>query len=166
LKKHYHLMVWPALAIVVSDQITKWAIVTNLGRYESLSVIEGFFNIVHVRNRGMAFGLLNRPDLDLGFYILTGASAAAIILLAAWFFKIEKSAYRIIFGLSLILGGAFGNLIDRLRFREVIDFLDVYLGPYHWPAFNIADSAITVGAIWVAGCLLFFKDSPQRAEKK
>ena len=148
-------MAWPALSIILLDQLTKWAVLESLGRHESVSVIEGFFNLVHVRNRGMAFGIMNRPDLNLGFYFLTIASAAAIVLLLAWFFKIKKTAHPIIFGLSLILGGAVGNLIDRLRFREVIDFLDFYLGAYHWPAFNLADSASPGGAVWVALCLVF-----------
>jgi signal peptidase II len=159
-------MIWPALAIALMDQITKWTVVGTIGRYESVSVIPGFFSIVHVRNRGMAFGLMNRSDLDFGFYFLTAGSVVAIVVLLAWFFKIKEDAFRIIFGLSLILGGAVGNLIDRLRFREVIDFLDFYVGPYHWPAFNVADSAITIGACWVAFHFVFSKDSPTRAEKK
>ena len=153
-------MVWPALAIALLDQITKWAVVGTISRYESVSVINGFFSLVHLRNRGMAFGLMNRPDLDFGFYFLTAGSAVAIVLLLAWFFKIREDAYRIIFGLSLILGGAVGNLIDRLRFREVIDFLDFYVGPYHWPTFNVADSAITIGVFWVAFHFIFSKDPP------
>ena len=153
-------MAWPALATALLDQITKWAVVETLSRHETVSVISGFFSLIHVRNRGMAFGLMNRPDLDFGFYFLTAGSAVAIVLLLAWFFKIREDAYRIIFGLSLILGGAVGNLIDRLRFREVIDFLDFYVGPYHWPTFNVADSAITIGVFWVAFHFLFSKDSP------
>ena len=153
-------MVWPALAIALLDQITKWAVVETLSRHETVSVISGFFSLIHVRNRGMAFGLMNRPDLDFGFYFLTAGSVVAIVVLLAWFFKIREDAYRIIFGLSLILGGAVGNLIDRLRFREVIDFLDFYVGPYHWPTFNVADSAITIGVFWVAFHFLFSKDSP------
>ena len=153
-------MVWPALATALLDQITKWAVVETLSRHDTVSVISGFFSLIHVRNRGMAFGLMNRPDLDFGFYFLTAGSVVAIVLLLAWFFKIREDACRIIFGLSLILGGAVGNLIDRLRFREVIDFLDFYVGPYHWPTFNVADSAITIGVFWVAFHFLFSKDSP------
>lgn len=152
-------MLWPALAIAILDQLSKWAVVETLNRYETVPVINGFFNLVHLRNRGMAFGIMNRPDLDLGFYFLTAGSLVAIGILLAWFFKIKEEARRIIIGLSLILGGAVGNLIDRLRFREVIDFLDFYLGSFHWPAFNVADSAITVGVIWVAFHFVFSKDS-------
>jgi signal peptidase II len=124
--------------------------------HESVTVT-GFFNLVHVRNRGMAFGLMNRPDFDAGFYLLTVSTVVAIFLLLAWFFKLKKEGARIAFGLSLVLGGAVGNLIDRLRFREVIDFLDFHLGQYHWPSFNVADSAITVGTFWVAIILIFHR---------
>ena len=158
MKRHHHLMIWPALVIVFLDQISKWAVIHFLRVHESVTVT-GSFNLVHVRNRGMAFGLMNRPDFDAGFYLLTAATVVAVVLLLAWFFRLKKEEARIALGLSLILGGAVGNLIDRLRFREVVDFLDVHLGPYHWPAFNVADSAITVGTFWVAIILIFHRSS-------
>jgi signal peptidase II len=158
LKRHHHWIIRPALVIVFLDQVSKWSIIHFLGVHESVSVT-GFFNLVHVRNRGMAFGLMNRPDFDAGFYLLTVTTVVAIVLLLAWFFKLKKEDARIAFGLSLILGGAVGNLIDRLRFREVIDFLDFHLGQYHWPSFNVADSAITVGTFWVAIILIFHRSS-------
>jgi signal peptidase II len=156
LKRHYHWIIRPALVIILLDQISKWSIIHFLGVHESVTVT-GFFNLVHVRNRGMAFGLMNRPDFDAGFYLLTVSTVVAIFLLLAWFFKLKKEGARIAFGLSLVLGGAVGNLIDRLRFREVIDFLDFHLGQYHWPSFNVADSAITVGTFWVAIILIFHR---------
>jgi signal peptidase II len=103
----------------------------------------------------MAFGIMNRQDVNLLFYFLLAATIGAIILLVFWFFRLKQAAIRTILGLSLILGGALGNLIDRLRFGEVIDFVDFYVGPYHWPAFNVADSAITVGTFLVAIGLIF-----------
>jgi signal peptidase II len=148
-------MVWPALAVLLLDQLSKLAIVHGLRVYESVTVLKGFFNLVHIRNRGMAFGIMNRPDVDLPFYILLAATIGAVVLLLVWFFTLKQTAGRTILGLSLILGGAIGNLIDRIRFREVIDFLDFYVGPYHWPAFNVADSAITVGTFLVAISLIF-----------
>jgi len=151
-------MIWPALVIVFLDQISKWSIIHFLSVHESVT-ITGFFNVVHVRNRGMAFGLMNRPDFDAGFYLLTVATVMAIVLLLVWFFKLKREDARIALGLSFILGGALGNLIDRLRFREVIDFLDFHLGQYHWPSFNVADSAITVGTFWVAIILIFHRSS-------
>jgi signal peptidase II len=155
LKKHYHLMAWPALVVIIVDQISKWVVMNNLMVHDSVPVLEGFFNLVHVRNRGMAFGLMNRPGIDFAFYFLVAASLMAIAFLLVWFFKLKDGDKRLIVGLSLILGGAVGNLIDRFRFHEVIDFLDFYLGGYHWPAFNIADSAITVGTFLVAISLIF-----------
>jgi signal peptidase II len=151
-------MIWPALVIVFLDQISKWAVINVLQVHESVT-LTGFFNLVHVRNRGMAFGLMNRPDMDVAFYVLTAATVLAVIVLLAWFSRLKREDVGIAFGLSLILGGAVGNLIDRLRFREVIDFLDFHLGAYHWPSFNIADSAITVGTIWVAALLIFHRSS-------
>jgi signal peptidase II len=152
-------MIWPALTVVLLDQISKYVVLKNLRLHESVPIVAGFFNMVHIRNRGMAFGLMNRPDINFGFYFLVIATLGAVILLLFWFFKLKKDGNRITLGLSLILGGALGNLIDRLRFREVIDFLDFYLGTYHWPAFNIADSAITVGTFWVVINLFFQRSS-------
>ena len=155
LKRNYHLMIWPALTIVIVDQITKSIVMNNLRIHESVTVIAGFFNLVHLRNRGMAFGFLNRPDIGFGFYLLVAASFVAIVFLLIWFMRLKEGDSLTVLALSLIMGGAIGNLIDRLRFREVIDFLDFYVGNYHWPAFNVADSAITVGVILV-GITVFF----------
>ena len=155
MKKKYPLIVFPSLAILLLDQITKWGILRTLDIHESITVVSGFFNLVHVRNRGMAFGFLNRAGGDLPFYFLVFATVGAIFLLVFWSIKLKPEEYRILPGLSLILGGALGNLIDRIRLHEVIDFLDFHIGRYHWPAFNVADSAITVGTLWVALNLLF-----------
>ena len=156
MKRNYHLLILPALATIVLDQISKYIVLQSIEMHVSIPVISGFFSLVHTRNRGMAFGLLNRPGSDLGFYFLLAATFIAVVLLVFWFSKLKKEEGRFVFGLSLILGGAIGNLIDRLRLREVIDFLDFYLGSYHWPAFNLADSAITVGTFWVVINLLFW----------
>ncbi|MBC8175806.1 MAG: signal peptidase II [Deltaproteobacteria bacterium] len=159
LKRNYALIIWPALLIVVLDQLSKLLVTRGLRIHESVPVIEGFFNLVHVRNRGMAFGLMNRTHADFGFWLLVSTSIIAIGLLLFWFFRLKDGGTLITLGLSLILGGAVGNLIDRLRFREVIDFVDVFVGSYHWPAFNVADAAITTGTFLVA-IALFFKRSP------
>jgi signal peptidase II len=155
LKKRYYLMACPAVAVIILDQLSKWAVVSRLRVHEGVPVLTGFFDLVHVRNRGMAFGLMNRPGIDFTFYFLVAASLGAVVLLLIWFLKLKDGDSRLTVGLSLILGGAVGNLIDRLRFREVIDFLDFYLGQYHWPVFNLADSAITVGTFLVALSLIF-----------
>ncbi len=159
---NYPLIVWPALLIVCLDQASKLAVQGSLRIYESVPIINGFFNMVHVRNRGMAFGFMNRPDMNFGFWVLVSATVLAIILLLFWFYRMEDESNWMTLGLSLILGGALGNLIDRVRLHEVIDFLDFYMGSYHWPAFNVADAAITVGAFMV-GLNLFLKPPEKKS---
>jgi signal peptidase II len=154
---------WPALAVLALDQITKQWMATRLPLHETKPLISGFFNLVHVRNRGMAFGIMNRPGADWGSLLLIGATLGALALLLFWFYKLKPEDMGTAYPLSLILGGAAGNLLDRVRLGEVIDFLDFHIGPYHWPAFNVADSAITVGTIWLALSLLF---RPASKDKK
>jgi signal peptidase II len=149
--------------IIILDQVSKIIISGSIRFYDSIPVIDGFFNLVHVRNRGMAFGLMNRPDTGISQYFLIAVTIIAVLLIIIWAFKLKHGERGLLFGLSLILGGAVGNLIDRIRLKEVIDFLDVYMGSYHWPAFNVADSAITVGAIWIASYIIFFS-SPGSGE--
>jgi len=155
IRRNYALIIWPALLIVVLDQLSKLFVVRGLKIHESVPVIEGYFSLVHVRNRGMAFGLMNRVHADFGFWLLVTTSIIAIALLLFWFFRLKDGDMRITLGLSLILGGAVGNLIDRLKFREVVDFLDIFVGSYHWPAFNVADAAITTGTFLIAVSLFF-----------
>jgi len=150
---------WPALAVLALDQITKHWIASRFPLYETQPLISGFFNLVHVRNRGMAFGIMNRPGADWGFTLLLCATLGAVALLLFWFYRLKSEDKGTAIPLSLILGGAIGNLLDRMRLGEVIDFLDFYIGPYHWPAFNVADSAITVGTLWLAVSLLFYPAS-------
>jgi signal peptidase II len=160
-KKTFRL--WPALAVLALDQITKQLVVTRFPRYATKPLISGFFNLVHVRNKGMAFGIMNRPGADWGSLLLIGATLGAVALLLFWFYKLKPEDMEIAYPLSLIMGGAAGNLLDRLRLGEVIDFLDFHIGAYHWPAFNMADSAITLGTIWLALSLLF---RPASRDKK
>jgi signal peptidase II len=157
------ILLWPALAVLALDQVTKYLIATRFPLYETKPVISGLFNLVHIRNKGMAFGIGNRPGTDWGFLLLLGATIGATALLLFWFYRLKSEERGIAFPLALILGGAAGNLADRIRLGEVIDFLDFYIGSYHWPAFNVADSAITVGTLWLAGSLLFH---PAFKEKK
>ena len=159
MKKKYSLLVLPALAIIALDQISKSIILRTIHTHETIPIIKGFFNLVHVRNRGMAFGLMNQTGNDLSYYLLITATMGAILILIYWFRRLKNDELKIIFGLSLILGGAIGNLFDRLRFGEVIDFIDVHIAQYHWPAFNVADSAITAGTIWIALNLIFQSSS-------
>ncbi|MFC1892173.1 signal peptidase II [Thermodesulfobacteriota bacterium] len=165
MRKNIILSILPALLIVIIDQITKAVIAGAIRFHESIEVIDGLFNLVHVRNRGMAFGLMNRPDVNLGFYILVAATIIAVILLAYWLSTLKSGENSLRFGLSLILGGAIGNLIDRIRLGEVIDFLDFYINTYHWPSFNVADSAITVGTVFVALNLLIYGTTENKADE-
>lgn len=154
-RKEYYLLAIISSAVIVLDQISKLIVVRTIQIHHAVPVINGFFNLVHARNRGMAFGLMNRSHVDFYSYILVAATLVAIVLLVYWLSRFNTEDKRLVFGFSLILGGAVGNLIDRVRFLEVIDFLDFYIGSFHWPAFNVADSAITVGALGVALCMLF-----------
>ncbi len=158
-KKTTLLLLLPALAVIALDQISKFVIACTITKYGSVPVIEGLFNLVHVRNRGMAFGLMNRPGHTYTYYILVAATVCAIALLLFWFRKMKDEDPPITLGLSLILGGAVGNFIDRIRLGEVIDVLDFYVGSHHWPAFNLADTAITIGILWLAVNTLFRKSS-------
>ena len=159
LKKDNILFIAIALAIIILDQVSKLVIAGTIDYYESVPIIKGLFNLVHFRNRGMAFGMMNRPDGGITLYLLIAVTIIAIFLIIVWSKKLKDENRRLLFGLSLILGGAVGNLIDRIRIKEVIDFLDVYIGSYHWPAFNIADSAITVGTFWIVMNIIFFSST-------
>jgi signal peptidase II len=142
------------LAVLILDQISKLAVLRTMRVHETISVIPGFFNLVHVRNRGIAFGILNREGGDLAYALLLAATVLAVAALVIWFRRLSAGHAGAGFALCLIIGGAAGNLIDRIRLREVVDFLDVHIGSFHWPAFNVADSAITAGSIWLALVLL------------
>jgi len=135
------------IVTIVADQFTKLLIMQSLALYEIREIIPGFFNLVYVTNRGAAFSMLANASGPWVHYFFVGIASAAAVVLTVLFFKWRKiSAW---FGVSfgLIVGGAFGNVIDRIRFGAVTDFLDFYIGRYHWPAFNVADSAICVGAV-------------------
>lgn len=138
--------------LIPLDQITKYWVDASMRLHESIPVIAGFFNITHVRNPGAAFGLLAdmSPQFRAIFFVAVTLAAVIMIFYCIWKSKQEESL--LVISLSLILAGAVGNLIDRVRLGEVIDFFDVYVGNYHWPAFNIADAAISVGAV-----ILFFE---------
>ncbi|MBU1040177.1 MAG: lipoprotein signal peptidase [Proteobacteria bacterium] len=138
-----------AAAIIVPDQITKAVIQQKYALWASDTVIPGFFNIVHVLNKGAAFGFLNQPDTSWQTWFFVGVTIVAVGFIYYLLTTADKGDRYFIWGLGLILGGALGNLIDRLRTGLVVDFLDFYLGQYHWPAFNVADIAISCGAFAV-----------------
>jgi len=135
------------LCTIVFDQLVKAWIVGSLRLYESVEIVPNFFNLVHVTNNGAAFSLLANVDSPWRHYFFLGIGGLAMVGLTIAYLKLRKVNRYYSLALALIAGGAAGNLIDRLRFGAVIDFLDLYVGRYHWPAFNVADSAICIGAV-------------------
>jgi signal peptidase II len=134
-----------AVAIVFLDQASKMVIVRALQYGQAVSIIPGFFDIVFVLNPGAAFGFLGTLSAGVRnpFFILVSLVAAVVIVF--YHARYIRANRWVSFALALVLGGAAGNLIDRVRYGMVVDFLDVHIGQYHWPAFNVADSAISVG---------------------
>ena len=141
--------------VVVLDQLTKWLVLAKMPLYHSTAVIPGFFNLTHIRNPGGAFGFMATGSQGVRSLLFVGVSIVATGIIVYFYRSTPKTYPYLASALAMIFGGAVGNLIDRLRFGEVIDFLDVYIGTHHWPAFNVADSAITVGiTIFVAHVVL------------
>ena len=145
LRAKYQKLAVVAGIIVVFDQISKAVILNNLPLYRSIAVIPGVFNLTHIHNPGGAFGFLASQSLNVRNLIFILISSLAVCLIFYFYRHTPKTHPLLATGFALIFGGALGNLIDRVRFGKVVDFLDFYIGSYHWPAFNIADSAITVG---------------------
>lgn len=133
------------LVTVAADQLTKFFVVDLLQLYESREIISGFFNLVYVTNKGAAFSFLADVHSPWRHYFFLGIGSVALVGLTIAYWKLRKIQPLYCWPLALIAGGAVGNLIDRVRFGAVIDFLDFYVGNMHWPAFNVADSAICVG---------------------
>ncbi len=133
--------------IVALDQWTKLWIEAALEPHERMEVVAGFFNLVHVQNTGIAFGLFPAGRELGGTLVLTTLGFAALAIVSIYFRRTSEQERLLLLSLSLVLGGAVGNLVDRILLRAVTDFLDVYVGAYHWPAFNVADSGVTVGIV-------------------
>jgi signal peptidase II len=148
-KRTYYLAI--ATAIVVLDAITKWLVVRSIDVHETVSLVPDVFQLVHVRNTGAAFGIGANAESALVPIVLNIGAIAVFFIVVAYAFRTAVTDRLLQVGLHLILGGAIGNLVDRFRFHYVVDFLDFYIGDHHWPAFNVADSAICVGI-----ALLFF----------
>lgn len=133
-------------AIVALDQVTKQMVRAGIALHDSIEVIPGLLNLVHVRNTGAAFGFLNFADLPGKQALMTGMALLALAAVGWFASQVGPRAVLARAGLALIVGGAVGNLIDRAAVGHVVDFVDVYWGSVHFWAFNVADSAITVGA--------------------
>ena len=145
MKYFYFLLV--AVLVVVLDQAAKALVLMHIPLYKSIVVIPGFFNLSHVHNPGGAFGFLAGNGGAWRHWLFLAAALVALILIVYFNHQTPKDKIWLRLALGMIFGGAVGNLIDRVRFGEVVDFLDVYIGHLHWPAFNIADSGVTVGVV-------------------
>src|SRR5438132_6094544 len=145
---------WLALAIIAADQLSKAVVRAALPANGTVSVIPGLVDLIHVHNSGVAFGFLNDLNLPFKGIVTTGLAAIALFGIAFYARHVRHDERFARAGLSLILGGAIGNLIDRLRVGYVIDFVDVYWRNWHFWAFNVADASITIGAILVFADLL------------
>jgi signal peptidase II len=138
---------WTAAIIVLLDQATKALVRAKLPLHDSVTVIPGFFDLTHVRNTGAAFGMLNSVDFEYKPLVMVLVALVALGAVAAYAVTLPPDQRLARFGLALILGGAVGNLIDRATAGFVVDFVDVYWRGVHFWAFNVADSAITVGVV-------------------
>lgn len=134
-----------SLAVVVLDQITKRLVASAMELHDSREIIAGLLSLTHVRNRGAAFGFLSNADLPYQAALFAVLSVLALGAIAAYALKLPAAQHWPQIALSLIMGGAIGNLVDRLAYGYVIDFVDVYWKHHHWPAFNVADSCISIG---------------------
>lgn len=137
-----------AAAGLVLDQASKLYIHRTMELYQSIPVVDGLFNIFYIRNKGAAFSFLSQASWRLPFFIAVSLIASLVILVAYRRLRDDQRLARL--SLAMIFSGAVGNLIDRVRLGEVIDFLDLYWGNHHWPAFNVADSLICVGVALLA----------------
>ena len=141
----------PCLTIlIIIDQAAKYFIKTHLFFFTKVSIVKGFINLVYVKNKGVAFGFLSEVSKHIRKPFLIWIPAVTCLILFIYILVNKKISTLEMFGFVFIIGGALGNLVDRLAYGYVIDFIDCYIGKYHWPAFNFADSFITIGI-----CLIF-----------
>jgi signal peptidase II len=134
-----------SLAVLLLDQWTKGIITRAFDVHQSRTVVGGLFDLTYVRNSGAAFGLFASVDSSIKAIMLNSVAVLVFIVVSAYALRSSHKSVRLQVGFSLILGGAIGNLLDRVRFGYVVDFLDFSISGHHWPAFNVADSAICVG---------------------
>ena len=160
MKRFVWLFVGLTGAILVLDQVTKALVSAALRLHESRSIIPGFLSLTLVHNTGAAFGILagESSPLRTAFFLVVSVVAMGVVLWLLLRLRPEQKVEAV--ALSLIFGGAVGNVIDRIRFGKVIDFIDVFYRSYHWPAFNVADAAISVGVFFLFWCLIVRKEPP------
>jgi signal peptidase II len=156
----FHLLL--AVAVLVLDRFSKWIVASRLSLRDGISVIPDFFRIVHVENPGAAFGLFAESSYEWRLTILILFSLLALVIVGVLLWKNSHIVSATGTALALILGGALGNLWDRVIAGHVTDFLEFHVGSYYWPSFNVADSAIVVGALLLVADILFAKAPEQQ----
>ena len=139
-----------SLAVLALDQWTKWLVEVHLPAHGTEPLIPGLLSLTHVRNTGVAFGLFAAGGAGGAAWLLTLLGLAALAAVGTYFWLAPRDNRLLLFALALIVGGAIGNLLDRVVSGAVTDFIDVYLGVHHWPSFNVADSAISIGIVTLA----------------
>lgn len=147
-----------ALVIVVLDQLTKLWIDADMKLYQTIPVLDGFFSITYVRNTGAAFSMFADMSESYRVPFFVGVALLAVVALLYFVHSTPSSQKVVLLACGFVLGGAVGNLIDRVAYGSVIDFLDVYYGDWHWPAFNVADSFISIGVGLLLLHSLFVRD--------
>src|SRR4029077_12519274 len=158
--RKFHFLI--AVSVLFLDRVAKWVIAKEIPLHDSIQVIPDFFRLTHVENRGAAFGLFAESPSEWKVAVLVLFSLVALVIVSAMLWKNSHAITSTGVGLALILGGALGNLWDRLLSGQVVDFVELYVGSYHWPAFNVADSAIVVGAVLLVGEILFSKSPTEQ----
>ena len=143
----------PLLVVgLVLDQVTKLLVLFKLPLGRQVPLIPGLLNLVHIHNKGAAFGLLSGWSAEYAWLFFVATTGLVLVVLGYLLWRLSDDHWLTALGYSLVLSGALGNMIDRVRLGEVVDFIDVYWGRYHWPAFNVADSLVCVGTailVWV-----------------
>ena len=145
--KKYLIVAVISMLVIILDQYTKHLIIQSFALYESLDIIQNYVTIVHARNKGIAFGIFAAQGSGTQTILLIITSCLAIAFIFYLVSSLKGKQLYATITLSFILGGAIGNLIDRIRWGEVVDFIDLHWHRYHWPAFNVADSAISLGLV-------------------
>jgi signal peptidase II len=155
-----------AVIVFLLDQSAKAMVQETLGPWDKVTVIPGFFNLVHVLNKGAAFGIFNEAGSSWQTLFFIGATLLAVCLIGYILLSTNRRDRLFLLGFGAILGGALGNLADRVRLGMVVDYLDFYLGSFHWPAFNVADTAITLGALSLLISMYRKEDGAAKSQMK
>ncbi len=164
MKKARYLLI--SLAVLVLDQWTKWLVEDRLADHVSVEVIPNLLSFTHVQNTGVAFGLFAAHGDTTGTLVLTVLGLLAMGFVGFYFFSVPLEHRALLASLALVLGGALGNLLDRIMSGAVTDFIDFYVGTWHWHTFNVADSAITVGiAVMLVSSFLYGTPTPEEPEE-